>query len=116
MRLKNKVAIISGVGRRFGQASALLFAKEGAKVVLSSRGEELINSTCSLINERNGTANIFMVYEPLTGQRITKVTKRRTKKDWAYLMRDIIDNDYKDAKKIVLVMDNLNTHNKSSLL
>ena len=64
--------------------------------------------------ERNGTANIFMVYEPLTGQRITKVTKRRTKKDWAYLMRDIIDNDYKDTKKIVLVMDNLNTHNKSS--
>ena len=64
--------------------------------------------------ERNGTANIFMVYEPLTGQRITKVTQRRTKKDWAYLMRDIIDNNYKDAKKIVLVMDNLNTHGKSS--
>ena len=56
MRLKNKVAIISGVGRRFGQAAALLFAKEGAKVVLSSRTEELIDLTIQIINERNGTA------------------------------------------------------------
>ncbi len=55
-RLKDKVAIISGVGRRFGQASALLFAREGAKVFLTSRSEGLIESTSKLINGRNGQA------------------------------------------------------------
>jgi transposase len=42
------------------------------------------------------------------------VSKRRTKKDWAYFMREIIDRHYPDAEKIVLVMDNLNTHSPSS--
>ena len=65
--------------------------------------------------ERNGTANIFMVYEPLAGKRITKVTERRTKVDWAYFIKELVDDHYKDAKKIVLVMDNLNTHTKASL-
>ena len=55
-RLKDKVAIISGVGRRFGQASALLFAKEGAKVVLTSRSEEIIEKTSEIINKRNGSS------------------------------------------------------------
>ncbi len=65
--------------------------------------------------ERNGTSNIFIAYEPLAGKRITKVTERRTKIDWAEFIKELVDDHYKDATKIVLVMDNLNTHSKASL-
>jgi len=65
--------------------------------------------------ERNGTANIFMAFEPLQGLRFTKTTEQRTRTDWAYYIRDVIDNNYSDSEKIILVMDNLNTHHKSSL-
>lgn len=66
--------------------------------------------------ERNGTANIFIAFEPLQGIRFTQVTEQRTKQDWANFIRVLVDKDcYKDADKIVLVMDNLNTHHKSSL-
>ncbi len=65
--------------------------------------------------ERNGTANIFLAYEPLAGIRITKTTDRRTKIDWAKFIKELVDIHYKDAEKIILVMDNLNTHSKSSL-
>lgn len=66
--------------------------------------------------ERNGTANIFIAFEPLQGIRFTQVTEQRTKQDWANFIRSLVDKDcYKDAEKIVLVMDNLNTHHKSSL-
>jgi len=65
--------------------------------------------------KRNGVANLFMIFEPLIGKRRVKVTERRTKIDWAYCVRETVDQIYPDAEQIVLVMDNLNTHNKSSL-
>jgi hypothetical protein len=65
--------------------------------------------------ERNGTANIFMFVEPLVGFRQTQVTDRRTRLDWAMALRDLMDGRYADAKVIVLVMDNLNTHTLGSL-
>ena len=65
--------------------------------------------------KRNGVANLFMMCEPLVGKRHVKVTERRTKIDWAYCVREMVDQIYPDAEQIVLVMDNLNTHNKSSL-
>ena len=65
--------------------------------------------------KRNGVANLFMLSEPLAGKRHVKVTHRRTKIDWAYCVREMVDQIYPDAEQIVLVMDNLNTHNKSSL-
>lgn len=65
--------------------------------------------------ERNGTANIFCAVAPLEGRHFTKVTERRTKIDFAEFLKDVAD-DYSKAKKIVLVMDNLNTHNESSLI
>jgi hypothetical protein len=65
--------------------------------------------------KRNGVANLFMMFEPLAGKRHVKVTRRRTKIDWAYCVREMVDQIYPDAEQIVLVMDNLNTHNKSSL-
>lgn len=65
--------------------------------------------------ERNGTASIFMAFEPLQGLRFTSVTKQRTRKDWARFIKDLVDNQYVNAEKIILVMDNLNTHHKCSL-
>jgi len=65
--------------------------------------------------ERCGVANIFMVNEPLAGKRVVKVTERKTKKDWALLIKEIADNHYPLAKKIRLVMDNLPTHKAAAL-
>lgn len=65
--------------------------------------------------KRNGVANIFMMFEPLAGKRYVRITQRRTKKDWAESMRQLVDEIYPQAEQIVLVMDNLNTHNKASL-
>lgn len=65
--------------------------------------------------ERNGTSNIFIAFEPLKGKRQVKVTDRRTKVDWAHFIRELTDEYYPDVEKIVLVMDNLNTHAGSSL-
>ena len=63
---------------------------------------------------RNGTANLFMATAPLLAWRHVKVTDRRTKQDFARVLRDIADVHFPD-KKIVLVMDNLNTHRLSTL-
>jgi hypothetical protein len=65
--------------------------------------------------ERCGVANIFLVSEPLTGRRYVEVTDRKTKVDWAKFIKQIADDWYKDAPKIMLVMDNLNTHKAASL-
>lgn len=59
--------------------------------------------------ERCGVCNVFMATEPLAGRRMAKVTRRKTKIDWAHFLQDIAEC-YGDAEKITLVMDNLNTH------
>lgn len=63
---------------------------------------------------RNGVAQIFMEVEPLAGKRHVAITERRTKKDWAIQMKEMLDVRYPLAKKVRLVMDNLNTHDVSS--
>jgi hypothetical protein len=65
--------------------------------------------------ERNGTANLFIVCEPLAGWRHLSVTERRTKLDWAHCIKELVDVHYPDAERIVVVMDNLNTHTPSAL-
>jgi hypothetical protein len=65
--------------------------------------------------ERCGTANLFMLFAPLKGWRHVKVTERRTIVDFAHVLRDLSDVHFPDAEKIVLVMDNLNTHKLSTL-
>lgn len=57
----------------------------------------------------------FMFHAPLEGKRHVTVTARRTKKDWARVVRELVDVHYPRAEKIVLVMDNLNTHTPASL-
>ncbi len=65
--------------------------------------------------ERNGTCNIFMVFEPLIGQRYVRITQRRTALDWAELIKELVDEMYPEAIQIRLIMDNLNTHTPASL-
>lgn len=65
--------------------------------------------------ERNGTSNLFIFFEPLRGWRRIDVTARRTAEDWAIQIKKLVDEDYPEAKKIQLVMDNLNTHTGASL-
>ena len=64
---------------------------------------------------RHGTCSIFIFTEPLAGRRHIVVSQRRTKKDWAHRIRELLEVYYPDARKIVLVMDNLNTHVLSAL-
>ena len=65
--------------------------------------------------ERNGVANLFMVFAPLEGWRHVKVTDRHTAIDYAHVLRDLSDTHFPDAAKIVLLQDNLNTHKPASL-
>jgi hypothetical protein len=65
--------------------------------------------------ERKGTCNIFMFTETLSAWRYARAFERRTKKDWAKQIKWLVDEQYPEAEKVVLVMDNLNTHNFSSL-
>ncbi len=65
--------------------------------------------------ERNGVSNLFMLFAPLEGWRRVEVTDRRTKVDWARVVKQLVDEDYPHKDRIVLVMDNLNTHHPSSL-
>lgn len=65
--------------------------------------------------ERNGTANLFMLFAPLEGWRHVKVTERHTAVDYAHVLKDLSDTHFPDAQKIVLVQDNLNTHKPASL-
>lgn len=64
---------------------------------------------------RGGVANLFLICEPLRGWRHVTVTARRTGVDWAHCVREMVDHHYPDAEKIVLVMDQLNTHTVASL-
>jgi hypothetical protein len=65
--------------------------------------------------ERGGVMTLFMVCEPLAGQRWVSVSERRTKVDWAQLIKELVDERYPQAERIVLVMDNLNVHSLGSL-
>ena len=65
--------------------------------------------------QRHGTCALFLAVEPLIGKRYVWVRERRTKRDFAEVVRDLVDNIYPDAEQIILVMDNLNTHKPGSL-
>jgi hypothetical protein len=65
--------------------------------------------------ERGGVVNVFMFCEPLQGRRWVDVTEQRTKVDWAHQIKELVEERYPEAQRIVLVMDNLNTHTPASL-
>lgn len=64
---------------------------------------------------RNGVASLFMACEPLAGWRHVAATPQRCRSDWALFVRDLLDGRYRDAERVVLVMDQLNTHSPASL-
>jgi hypothetical protein len=70
---------------------------------------------CDYEYQRNGVANLFMLFAPLEGWRHVEVTERRTAIDYAKILRDLADIHFPEATKIVLVQDNLNTHTPASL-
>jgi hypothetical protein len=65
--------------------------------------------------EREGVCNVFLACEPLTGQRYTMAAAHRTKQEWGQFVHQLADMHYPEAEKIVLVMDNLNTHTLAAL-
>jgi hypothetical protein len=65
--------------------------------------------------ERNGVCNLFVFYEPFGGKRYVSVTDHRAKVDWALQIKELLVNHYSSARKVLLVMDNLNTHTGASL-
>lgn len=64
---------------------------------------------------RNGVATLFAAFEPLAGWRHVEVTEQRTRQDFARFVKDLLDQQYPEAKRVVLIMDNLNTHSGASL-
>jgi hypothetical protein len=64
---------------------------------------------------RNGVASLFMTFEPLAGQRRVTITVRRRREEFAHVVRDLLLGPYKDCEKLVLVLDQLNTHSAASL-
>lgn len=65
--------------------------------------------------KRNGSVNLFAIFEPHQGWRHIEVTQQRTKKDFALQMKNLVDIHYPQAESIRLVLDNLNTHNPAAL-
>ncbi len=64
---------------------------------------------------RNGVSAIFLEVEPLTGRRHVEACDRRTKRDWAWWIKGMLEERYPEATQVVLVLDNLNTHSTASL-
>jgi hypothetical protein len=65
--------------------------------------------------DRHGSANLFLWVAPHLGQRQVTVHPQRTARDWAHAIRDLVDGHFPEAEQVVLVVDNLNTHDPASL-
>ncbi len=95
----------------FDEASKQLIIE--IRQALSAKPGQVERFDCEY--KRNGTRNLFMFLEPLIGWRHVEVTQRRTKKDWAYAIKWLVDDAYPEAACIRIVLDNLNTHTFSAL-
>ncbi|WP_240911595.1 transposase, partial [Paludisphaera soli] len=93
------------------EASKQLVGEAAAPIPAAPRRPERIDHEYV----RNGTTSLFMVAEPLLGWRAVKVTGRRTAVDFAEVARWLVEDVHAEAEKVVLVMDNLNTHKLASL-
>jgi hypothetical protein len=97
-----------------------IFMDESAKQLLRDKRESLPlqpgqPERVDYTFEAEGMCKLFLACEPLAGKRFVTVTQRRTSQDWAHFIRELVDVDYPTAEKLVLLMDNLNTHTPSSL-
>jgi len=104
------------------------YARKRPVVCFDEKSKQLVGEVCKPIAARpgevercdyeyvrNGTANLFLMVEPLGDWRQVNVTARRTKVDFAMQMKELVEVHYPDAERITLVMDNLNTHRMSCL-
>jgi hypothetical protein len=112
--------VLSVYQRPYDQRFPQICLDEVSKQLLSEVREPLPATPGSVAKQdseyhREGVRNLFLACEPLTGWRCVQVTERRTKGDWATFVRELIEVHYPHAEKIVLVMDNLNTHTTASL-
>lgn len=106
--------------RPYDPRRPLLGLDEGSKQLVSSKHEELPMQPGQPRREdyeyeREGFCSVFVATEPLAGKRVVEVRARRTARDWAQFVRSLVEEHYKQADKLVLVMDNLNTHTIASL-
>ena len=85
---------------------------EGRVSLPAEPGKPLRDETAE---KRNGTANIFMAFAPCNGQRSPQVTAQRTTVDWAHFLRPLVAQHDPHAEHLCLVLENLHTHNTSSL-
>ena len=106
--------------RQFGDNEALVCLDETSKQLVKETRQPLPPQPRAAMAydyeyQRNGVSNLFMLFAPLERWRRVEVTERRTRTDWARVVRKLVDEDYPDKERIVLVMDNLNTHHPASL-
>jgi len=112
--------VLEVYSRPFNSAIPVICMDEKPLQLLSSENETIVRKSDGKRLQddryiRHGTCSIFLFTEPLAGWRRAEALPQRRKQDWAKQVKKLIDEDYPDAEKIVLVMDNLNTHNISSL-
>ncbi len=112
--------VLSVYTRRYDARFPQVCMDEASKQLLrdAREGEEVRPGSAKREDyeyKREGVANLFLFCEPLRGQRWVDVTVHRTRADWAYQIKALVDVRYPEAERIVLVMDNLNTHSPSSL-
>ncbi len=112
--------VLSVYTRRYDPRFPQVCMDEASKQLLKDarEGEDVRPGSAKRVDyeyKREGVANLFLFCEPLRGQRWVDVTEHRTRADWAYQIKDLVDVRYPEAERIVLVMDNLNTHSPSSL-
>jgi hypothetical protein len=84
-----------------------------ARAGLPARPRRPARADCEYV--RRGTATLALFCAPLEGRRWVAVAERRTKIDWAHAIRELVDERYPDADRIVLVLDNLNIHSPGAL-
>jgi hypothetical protein len=106
--------------RPYDASRPLIGMDEGAQT-LPAQKHDLLGMQAGKIEreeyeyERAGFAQVFIAVEPLVGKRIVQARARRTTADWAYCMRELIEVPSRQAEKLVVVMDQLNTHSPASL-
>ena len=110
--------ILAVYSRPYDKSNPVVCMDEKPLQLLADARPRLKSKTGEIIDSeyiRNGTCSIFLFAEPLAGWRYADAQERRTKIDWAKQIRWLLEEQYPDSEKVVLVMDNLNTHGVSSL-
>jgi hypothetical protein len=112
--------VLEVYARRHDPKRPVVCADEGGKQLIGDARPPLPVRPKSPAKEdyeyvRNGTANLFLAFEPLTGKRHVEVTERKTKADFARLLKRISDEWYPEAERVTLVVDNLSTHKPAVL-